>query len=857
LKRTAILVSTHILLFASNAFAQSTSPPQGAPGAPRAEAKQLVAPVLLKDSPASYPSRAIAEKYFVSTEVTLRLTLSNAGIVTLATPETTDEHGFAEAARAAALQLEFTPASRDGNAIAATIRFQYRFEAPRPIFTLQVRQQDTNARIAFVPVALTLADHTQRDLTTDAQGTLRVVDLPAGRVGIRIAMQGFEVAETEETLAFAEETQLVMRARPRILAAEAPAIGAAEAPEEVVVRGERPPREVVKRSLNAAEMAQIPGTNGDALRSVQSLPGVARPPPFLGQLVVRGSEDEDTIVYVDGTPIPLIYHFGGLSSVVPTEATEKLDFYPGNFSSAYGRGMGGVVDVTQRATQQDKLHAMLQLDLVDTRLVVEAPLGRGWAFRAAGRRSWFDAWLGPVLEQANAGVTTLPRYYDGQLSIQKEWNANHSLRVNVFGADDAFKAIAAGGTDAATSGGFGISTTFWRAQAVYRNRLSDKTEARATAAVGGDTVTFGLGSLSFRESSFPASLRAELTQNVEPGIRANTGIDVLYAPYDLEVRAPLNFGGPGSQGIPGSALATSRNAGARLVAGLYTEWELAPWKGMRIVPGFRADYTSATERMDLAPRVNVRQALSGDARALVLKGAFGVFFQPPNARETDPVFGSKGLRSKQSLQADVGFEKPFSEHLKLSFDLYYKTIDRLIVNQNAQTGQGRSFGAETLLRYQGSPRFFGWLSYTLSQSSRRNDPEQAWNTFQNDQTHVLTMLGSYELGRGWRLGGRYRVVSGNPYTSFTRGSYDSTSGAYLGATADALNTERMPLFHQLDLRVDKGWDFKSWKLSAYLDIQNVYNYRSVEAVSANFDYTRQSETRGLTIFPSLGIRGEL
>jgi hypothetical protein len=119
------------------------------------------------------------------------------------------------------------------------------------------------------------------------------------------------------------------------------------------------------------------------------------------------------------------------------------------------------------------------------------------------------------------------------------------------------------------------------------------------------------------------------------------------------------------------------------------------------------------------------------------------------------------------------------------------------------------------------------------------------------------VLGSYELGRGWRLGGRYRIISGNPYTDFTRGSFDSTSGANTRVNANIANDERMPLFHQLDVRADKVWDFSTWKLSAYLDIQNFYNYRAVEQVSPNYDYTSKSYTRGLTIFPSLGIRAEL
>ena len=37
---------------------------------------------------------------------------------------------------------------------------------------------------------------------------------------------------------------------------------------------------------------------------------------------------------------------------------------------------------------------------------------------------------------------------------------------------------------------------------------------------------------------------------------------------------------------------------------------------------------------------------------------------------------------------------------------------------------------------------------------------------------------------------------------------------------------RLPVFHQLDLRVDKTWYVRRWTLGIYLDIQNLYNYKA-------------------------------
>ena len=112
-------------------------------------------------------------------------------------------------------------------------------------------------------------------------------------------------------------------------------------PYEAVVRGERSRSEVTVRTLATEEVRTIPGTQGDALKVIQSLPGVARSPFGIGLLVVRGSEPNETPVYVDGVPIPQLFHFGGVTSVLNADVVETIDFFPGNFASRFGRALGG------------------------------------------------------------------------------------------------------------------------------------------------------------------------------------------------------------------------------------------------------------------------------------------------------------------------------------------------------------------------------------------------------------------------------------------------------------------------------------------------------------------------------------
>ena len=55
-----------------------------------------------------------------------------------------------------------------------------------------------------------------------------------------------------------------------------------EPADEAVVRGRRPRRELTVTTVSRDEVRRIPGSFGDALRSIQNLPGVARAPFHLG-----------------------------------------------------------------------------------------------------------------------------------------------------------------------------------------------------------------------------------------------------------------------------------------------------------------------------------------------------------------------------------------------------------------------------------------------------------------------------------------------------------------------------------------------------------------------------------------------
>jgi TonB family protein len=879
---------------AADDFNPYADPDVTAPASDSPQVPQVTPPVLKHFEPAVYPEEA--KKAAVTGNVVLALTIETDGSVSTADVVTPAGHGFDEAARTAALKFRFEPAKRGDTAVRVRIHYEYRFtlekapaveQAAPTVGTLKGKVLIAGHEIPLTGARVVISDAAGHrfELTTTGTGEWLLEGVPPGAYHVHVEADGFEPIDLDEQVVAGEEADVTYRASQ------------ASDVLEVTVQGSRPPREVTRRTIERREVDRIPGTSGDALRSLQSLPGLARPPAFFGLLIVRGSAPEDTETFVDGNNVPIIYHFGGLSSVIPTELLDRIDFYPGNFSARYGRVMGGIVDVGLRSPNTDCLEdfgkpsdkkgcyrGLLQADLIDTRAMISGPVGssKEWSFVAAGRRSWVDTWLTPALEEAGAGVTSAPVYYDYQLMAEYKPNARDKLSLRFFGSDDRLEVLIedpAAQDPGVLGGNLDFHTAFYRAQVVYDTQLTREVELSTAISAGMDEFKFSLGQLEFNFQGWPILPRSELRFRPTPGFQLNIGLDYQAAPYEILVRAP-EPPRPG-EAAPGPfstrPFLEQREDGIAFRPGWYAEAEVRPSAPLLLVPGLRIDHARDSGHSDLSPRINGRYDLIGGGqrsasdeqpkRRTTLKGGVGLFHQPPQFQETDTVFGTPGLSSNRSIHYSIGVEQELTQQIEVSVEGYYKDLLNLVSRTPGDTGRyvygnagsGYVVGAETLLKYKPDDRFFGWLAYTLSRSVRRDGPDLPDYLFQFDQTHSLTVLGSYRLGRGWEVGGRFRLVSGNLMTPVNRdlpALYAADAATYTPLEGRPFS-ERLPWFHQLDLRIDKTWQYRTWRLSTYLDIQNVYNNAAVEAYGYNYNFTQRNYQTGLPIIPSLGIRGEI
>src|SRR4051794_41154078 len=206
------------------------------------------------------------------------------------------------------------------------------------------------------PVAGALVAIGTAEAPTDDAGRFTISNAPFGRLDVVVIADGYQAYFGSARAGGALAVQL---------AAEA---GTSEV---IHVAGRRPSGPPLH--LGADEIRTQPGAGNDALRALQSLPGVARPPFGLGGLALRGTAPRDTKVYLDGVEVPLLYHFGGIASFLPTAAVDELTLEPGGASVRYGRGLGGVAVVTSKTGRGDEWRAGGELSLIHAAAIAEGP----------------------------------------------------------------------------------------------------------------------------------------------------------------------------------------------------------------------------------------------------------------------------------------------------------------------------------------------------------------------------------------------------------------------------------------------------------------------------------------------------
>ncbi|MBF5043039.1 TonB family protein [Aggregicoccus sp. 17bor-14] len=863
-----------LLLWTSHAAAQTPPPAQADGGtSPPAQGVLTKPPAIVRQVEAAYPPEALQQQ--LSGTVQLQVDISETGAVTDVQVLEPAGHGFDEAAVAAVRQFQFSPAEVDGVPAPVRITYAYQFvwrevppaEAPAsssakqegPVnLSGQVFERGTRRTLANVEVGL---PGLERSTSTDAEGRFAFRDVPVGEVEVVAVSSAHQRFTTKETVSAGQETRAKYYLQRRYFS-----------PYETVVRSEREKKEVTQTSLQVAEVQRVPGTQGDTLKVVQNLPGVARPAFNGGALVIRGTSPEDSGVFLDGQRIPLLYHFGGLTSVYNSELLETVDYLPGTFSSYYGAAIGGIIDVKSRAPKSDRFHGTAGVNLLESNLVLEGPLSDTLSVAVAGRRSYIDVVLAALPESVKGdSLTAAPRYYDAQLQVDFHPKSRHSLNLQGLISNDrlglVFKRPAE--QDPSVQGNLDIRTGFKQLRLRHEYK-GERLHLDTIGLVGTTLLRFDIGATrGLLIDATETNLRSSADYTLGERAVLAAGIDVRNT--RAHVKAAIQMGP--REGEPFRPTVTEEILTTDAIYNQYfpaawTELRLKPLERLLLVPGFRFEAYRFTDQQHVDYTYNPRLAARyGLTDTVTLKGGVGLYFSPPQQGDPTEVFGNPELRSKRSAQLSLGSEWRPAEAWFVSGEVFYNRLTRMIVSTDATVerdgqqvplnldngGVGRVYGAEVFVRRQLTERFFGWLAYTLSRSERRDQPDASYRLFDNDQTHVLTLIASYKLPRGWELGGRFRFSSGNLNTPVVGARRDDLSDVFIPIFG-AVNSERVPNFHQLDVRVDKNFIHDTWTLDLYVDVTNAYNRASVEGVTYNYNYTQRAYFKGLPLLPVFGAK---
>ncbi|MBN8229467.1 TonB-dependent receptor [Corallococcus macrosporus] len=831
-------------------------------------------PALLRQVEAAYPPDAAAQQ--LEGTVVMFIDISETGAVTNVEITQPAGHGFDEAAVEAVKQFQFEPAEVDHVPAPVRIQYAYQFvfrapeappEAPSadggvqepqgPVnFSGQALERGTRKPLVGAEVVLTELD---RSAVTDNEGRFSFRGVPVGTHPVVVVLGNYDRFKTQETIEEGKLTQATYYVQKRIFSQY-----------ETVVRSDRERKEVTRTTITVAEVQRVPGTQGDTLKVVQNLPGVARPAFNGGALVIRGTSPQESGVFLDGLRIPILYHFGGLTSVYNSELLEAVDYLPGNFSAYYGDITGGVINVRSREPRTDRLHATVGINLIESNAVIEGPITDTLSFAIGGRRSYIDLVLKAVPFDDDS-LQVAPRYYDAQAKLVWKPNSRNTFSLQGLTSRDRLALLldqpAEG--DPSVNGNLDVTTGFNQLRLRHQFR-EGKLTLDTQGLIGNTILDFQIGERGLRIASTDLFLRPTIEYAFNDSVTVAGGLDVVTNLAD--VRASIQQ--PPREGEPPSPLVAEDliNIDGKFTQYYPSAWAEVRWRPIQdllVVPGVRTESYVFTDQQEVKrtvnPRLAVRYALT---ETLTLKGGAGVYHSPPVQDEPSPGFGNPDLGAKRSLQYSVGAEWQARPEWFVGSEVFYNDLDDLIVRSDARVvrngesvpenlkngGVGRIYGFELLVRRALTDRLFGWISYTLSRSERRDAPGARWRLFDNDQTHVLTAIASYKLPKGWEVGARFRYASGNPTTPVRGAKRDDTSDVFIPYYG-LVNSQRLPSFNQLDIRVDKNFVFDTWNLDVYLDLTNAYNNQSVEGVAYNYNYSEREFFKGLPILPVLGLKG--
>ena len=687
---------------------------------------------------------------------------------------------------------------------------------------------------------------------TNAEGKFSIGQVPPGIYRLQASAIGYKTVTTPEYILSTRDLHIQIEMEENQTELEGVTVTASPFRRDI----ESP---VSLRIIGLQEIEKSPGANRDISRIVQSYPGVAFSPiGYRNDLIVRGGSPSENRFYLDGVEIPNINHFstqgasGGPVGILNADLIREVNFYTGAFPTDKGNALSSVLDFKLRDGDMERNSLKATLGASEVSLASNGHLGKKTSYLVSVRQSYLQ-FLFDML-----GLPFLPTFTDAQFKLKTRFDARNELTVLGLGGIDKMKL----NTKADDEDNEYILSYLPKIQqetftlgAVYRHYAGAHVQSvvashsylnnRNTKYQQNDESDPDHLMLRLRSTEQNTQLRLENSSSFR-NWKVTVGTSLDYSQYSNTTfqkvytdRAQTfdyhTYLGIMRWGLFGTVNYTSIDE--RFTASL----------------GLRADANNYSAAMkDLSDQLSPRLSLSYQlTEHWSLSGNAGLYYQLPpytalGFKNNNGLYANKyALRYMQVSQGSVGLNWRKGDTFEVSVEGFYKDYDKIplsvaddipltckgndygvIGNELlTSTAQGRSYGAELLLKWLIAKKLNLASSFTLFKSEYRTDKESEYIASAWDNRFIFNLRGTYNLPRHWSVGMKVSCIGGAPYTPYDADksslvtAWNAQGKPYYDYTR--YNEERLPAFTQVDIRIDKTFYLKRCMLGFYIDLQNI------------------------------------
>jgi hypothetical protein len=618
------------------------------------------------------------------------------------------------------------------------------------------------------------------------------------------------------------------------------------------------------------EMEKLPLIDNDIYRAAHNLPGVVAD-DFSARFSLRGGDRDETVIRLDGMELYDPYHlqdFGGAISVIDMGIVRSADLLTGGFPAEYGDAMSGVFDVTSRKVNREKMAGNVGLDIVNTSLMLEAPIRLGTQnslpVLLSARRGYIDLLMGLI----NSEEIIKPVYYDLYSKISYDIKPSDKISAHILYARDSDEIDRVGLDN-------DIDSRYWNGLywAKWNHLMTEK-------------MLWNLYLFSGRAGRD----KYEGVDGVDERQLSYTGFkgDFLYNPISSQILKAgwrwQNSSAEYKYFLNDDGMITSVEAdpsGWILNGYVQDEWKATEFLAGNL--GLRYIYQSYGDNSAVMPRVAVA---AKPWRNLVVRGAWGLYHQPVQVinlpveegiAESRPMEKAYHYVLASEYSSAVGSSGSIPMILRV--ETYYKTFNDLAgrirdygrkeqVFTSPDSGSAR--GIEFFLSLRQLPLPFAerrLSSFSIAYALSKSEVETEAGTVPRDydRRHSLSLNANYEVwSDGW-LSITWRYHTGDPYTeAWYEKVLNADGSSYIWQKKyGELNGMRYPSYHSLDARLTKNFHFRRWNLSLYLQIMNLYNRQNIQ----EYSFEQMTDDKGeifyeridehfLPILPTLGLSAQ-